>query len=66
MFETFRNAWKIEDLRKRLMYTLLILVLFRVGCAITVPYINPAVLVGYLTLILRIIILNRLGIILLY
>ena len=44
MFETFRNAWKIEDLRKRLMYTLLILVLFRVGCAITVPYINPAVL----------------------
>ena len=44
MFETFRNAWKIEDLRKRLMYTLLILVLFSVGCAITVPYINPAVL----------------------
>jgi len=46
VFETFRNAWKIEDLRKRLMYTLLILVLFRVGCAITVPYINPAVLMG--------------------
>ena len=44
MFETFRNAWKITDLRKRLMYTLLILVLFRMGCAITVPYINPAVL----------------------
>ena len=44
MFETFRNAWKITDLLKRLMYTLLILVLFRMGCAITVPYINPAVL----------------------
>ena len=40
MFETFRNAWKIEDLRKRLLYTLLIIVLFRLGCAIPVPFIN--------------------------
>lgn len=40
MFETFRNAWKIEDLRKRLLFTLLILVLFRLGCAIPVPYIT--------------------------
>ena len=39
MFETFRNAWKTEDLRKRLLYTLLILILFRLGCAIPVPYI---------------------------
>ena len=39
MFETFRKAWKIEDLRKRLLFTLLILVLFRLGCAIPVPYI---------------------------
>ena len=31
MFETFRNAWKIEDLRKRLLFTLLILVLFLAG-----------------------------------
>ena len=41
MFDTFRNAWKIEELRKRLLYTLLILVLFRLGCNITVPYIAP-------------------------
>ena len=34
MLETFRNAWKIEDLRKRLLFTLLILVLFRLGCAL--------------------------------
>ena len=40
MFETFRNAWKIEDLRKRLLFTLLILVLFRLGSAIPVPYIT--------------------------
>ena len=40
MFETFRNAWKITDLRKRLLFTLLVLVLFRLGSAIPVPYIT--------------------------
>ena len=42
MFETFRNAWKIEDLRKRLLYTLVILVIFRLGCAVPVPYIDAS------------------------
>lgn len=40
MFETFRNAWKIDDLHKRLLFTLLILVLFRLGSAIPVPNIT--------------------------
>lgn len=44
MLETFRNAWKIEDLRKRLLFTLLILVLFRLGCALPVPYISAGAL----------------------
>ena len=44
MFETFRNAWKIEDLRKRLLYTLLILIIFRLGCAVPVPYIDSSAL----------------------
>ena len=44
MFETFRNAWKIEDLRKRLLFTLVILILFRLGCAIPVPYITSGTL----------------------
>ena len=44
MFETFRNAWKIDDLRKRLLFTFLILVLFRLGCAIPVPYITSSAL----------------------
>ncbi|MGN0983677.1 MAG: preprotein translocase subunit SecY, partial [Gemmiger sp.] len=44
MLETFRNAWKIEDLRKRLIFTLVVLVLFRLGCAIPVPYIDASVL----------------------
>ncbi len=44
MFETFRNDWKIDDLRKRLLFTLVILVLFRLGCAIPVPYITSGTL----------------------
>lgn len=42
MFETFRNAWKIDDLRKRLLFTLLIIIIFRLGCAIPVPYITAS------------------------
>ena len=44
MFETFSRAWKIDELRKRILYTFMILVLFRLGCNIAVPYINPVVL----------------------
>ena len=40
MFETLRNAWKIEDLRKKLIYTMLILLVVRVGSAIPVPFID--------------------------
>lgn len=44
MFETFRNAWKIPDLRKKLLYTLFVIIIFRVGSAIPVPYLNPSVM----------------------
>ena len=47
MFETFRTAWKIEDLRKKLLYTLLVIVIFRLGCAIPVPFIAPEALQGW-------------------
>ena len=40
MFQTFRNAWKIEDLRKRILFTLFILFIFRLGTAIVVPFID--------------------------
>ena len=46
MFETLKNAWKIADLRKKLLYTLLIVVIFRIGCKIPVPYIDPAAIKG--------------------
>jgi len=37
LFKTIKNAFKTPDVRKRLMYTLLLIVLFRFGCYITVP-----------------------------
>ena len=40
MFKTIKNALKTPDVRKRLMYTLLLIVLFRLGCYITVPGVN--------------------------
>ncbi len=41
MFQTLRNAWKIADLRKKLLYTLMIIAIFRIGAAIPVPFLNP-------------------------
>ncbi len=40
MIETLRNAWKIPELRKKLMFTVLVLLLYRIGNVIPVPYIN--------------------------
>lgn len=48
MFTTFRNAWKIEDLRKKLLFTLFILVIFRLGCAIPVPFVTPDALAAWI------------------
>ena len=47
MIETLRNAWKIPELRKKLMFTALILLLYRVGNVIPVPFINADLLTGY-------------------
>ncbi len=40
MFQTIVNAWKIADLRKKILYTCLIVLIFRVGSAIPVPFTN--------------------------
>ncbi|MBR5782721.1 MAG: preprotein translocase subunit SecY [Clostridia bacterium] len=40
MFKVLANAWKIADLRKKMLFTLFILVLFRLGCAIPVPFLD--------------------------
>ena len=47
MLQTLRNAWKIEELRKKILFTLLILLLYRLGNAIPVPYVNVAALQAY-------------------
>ena len=41
MFKTLKNAWRIPELKKKLLFTLLIVVLYRLGANIPVPYVNP-------------------------
>ncbi len=42
MFSTLANAWKIPELRKKLMFTMLILLIYRIGNVIPVPFIDAA------------------------
>ena len=44
MFKTIKNALKTPDVRKRLLYTLLLIVIFRLGCYITIPGVNSVTL----------------------
>ncbi len=44
MIETFRNAWKIDDLRKKITFTLMILVIFRIGSVIPAPFVSSEAL----------------------
>lgn len=44
MFQTLGNIWKVEDLRQRIIFTLLMLVVFRIGSFIPVPNTNPEAL----------------------
>lgn len=48
MIATIRKAWDIPELRKKIIFTLLILLIFRIGNAITVPYVDVATLSSYL------------------
>ena len=47
MLQTIRNAWKIDELRGKMIFTLLILVIFRLGNAIPVPYVDTALLASH-------------------
>ena len=44
MFKTIKNALKTPDVRKRILYTLLLIIIFRLGCYITVPGVNSITL----------------------
>lgn len=47
MLKTLRNAWKIDDLRKKLLFTLFVIFLYRIGNAVPVPYVNTVALASY-------------------
>ena len=40
MLETLRNAWKVKDIRNKILFTILIIIIFRIGSIIPVPYID--------------------------
>ena len=48
MIQTVRKAWGIPELRKKIVFTLLILLIFRIGSAIAVPYVDTKMLSAYL------------------
>ncbi len=47
MFKTFANAWRIVEIRKKILFTLFIILLYRVGNAVPVPFVNVAYLQEY-------------------
>ena len=49
MIQTIKNAWRVEDLRKKILFTLFVILLYRLGNAIPVPYVNVAMLQTYFT-----------------
>ncbi len=49
MIQTIRNAWKVPELRGKLMFTVFALLIFRVGAAVPVPFIDTQMLSQYIT-----------------
>ncbi|MDD4189611.1 MAG: preprotein translocase subunit SecY, partial [Eubacteriales bacterium] len=41
MLETLRNAWRIKELRRKILFTVMMLIVFRIGSHIPVPYLDP-------------------------
>lgn len=44
MLETLKNAWRVKELRNKILFTIFIIIIFRIGSVIPVPYINVAML----------------------
>lgn len=44
LIDTLKNIWSIEELRKKILYTLLLVLVYRVGCYVTLPGLNPNML----------------------
>ena len=48
MIQTLKNAWKVPELRSKILFTVFALLIFRLGSAISVPFVNVEGLVGYI------------------
>jgi preprotein translocase subunit SecY len=49
MFSTLRNAWKVPDIRKKMLYTVMMLLVYRVGAHVPVPGVDAAVVASRIT-----------------
>lgn len=47
MFETLRNAWRVKEIRMKILYTLMIVLVFRIGSYLPVPFIDVEALKGF-------------------
>ncbi|MFA6730028.1 MAG: preprotein translocase subunit SecY [Eubacteriales bacterium] len=47
MFDTLKNAWRVIEIRKKLLFTLFMIVIFRLGSQIPVPFVDGAALKSY-------------------
>ena len=47
MFKTLKNAWKVQEIQNKILFTLLIILLYRVGSAIPVPYVLEGILESF-------------------
>lgn len=48
MFQTLKRAWSVPEIRKKLLYTLLMIVIFRLGCQIAVPFLDTSVVQSWM------------------
>ncbi len=49
MFTTLRNAWKIQEIKKSILFTLFIILIFRIGSAVPVPFLNASAIQAFLS-----------------
>ena len=47
MLQTLQNAWKIPELRKKIMFTMMMLLIYRLGNVIPVPFVDTVTLANY-------------------
>ena len=49
MFQTLKNAWSVPEIRKKFIYTLIMIIIFRLGSAVTVPFLDMAAIQSWMS-----------------